>query len=322
MHMKKPEESGTILQLQGFSTHDGAGVRTVIFLPGCPLRCRWCANPEAFSIEPKLAVYSIKCKGCGECKRACPNSIFPPELLALTSGCEACGSCVAACPHDALAILGEKVTVEEIVRRVERDEIFFRHSGGGVTFSGGEPTVQEGFLRALTESFYRRGVSMWLETCGYFDFDDVKDILEKMEHALYDIKCMNGQLHRQLTGVDNTLILENCKRLHRLGIPLTVRIPAVKDVNFTEENLRATASFMRENLPGAGIELLPYHNFGHEKYMALGMREQLHEFSAPDKRELSAAYELFRSLGVEKVDYSGTYYRQFRRDPEAGASSS
>jgi len=294
--MKKHAESGTVLQLQGFSTHDGAGIRTVIFLTGCPLRCQWCANPEAFDTKPKLAVYAIKCEGCGDCKRACPKSIFPPELLAFANGCDACGSCAAICPHGALAILGENVTAEEIVRRVERDEIFFRHSGGGVTFSGGEPMAQEGFLRALTERFYRRGVSMWLETCGYFDFDDVKDILEKMEHVLYDIKCMDSQLHQRLTGVDNTLILENCKRLHRLGIPLTVRIPAIMYVNFTEDNLRATALFMRENLPGAEIELLPYHNFGHEKYAALGMQENLHEFSAPGKRELSAAYELFRSL--------------------------
>ena len=253
--MAKRSNEGIILQMQKFSVDDGEGIRTVIFLPGCPMRCRWCANPEAWDLE--------------------------------------------ACLTGAAAFLCEKTSVSQVVSQVERDAVFFRFSGGGVTFSGGEPTVQEGFLRALTEAFYSRGISMWMETCGHFNFDDIKDILTKMEHVFYDIKCMNSALHKAYTGVDNALVLENAVKLHKLGIPIAVRIPAMKDVNFTEENLTATARFMRENLPGATIEFLPYHNLGKEKYEKLQLEECFREFTAPGKQEIAEAKEFFRNYGIE-----------------------
>ena len=234
------------MPLQKYSVDDGAGVRTVIFLPGCPLRCKWCANPESWELSGKFAGYH------------------------------------------------QKISVSEVVRRVERDAVFFRYSGGGVTFSGGEPTVQTDFLRALTREFSIRGISMWLETCGYFDFDDVKDILSQMEHIYYDIKCIDGELHKELTGRDNALILKNAALLYALEIPVTVRVPVIKNINFTEKNLEATARFMRENLPGADIEFLPYHNLGKEKYEALGLAECLREFTAPDKGEIDRAKSLFQ----------------------------
>ena len=260
--MAKRSDEGIILQLQKFSVNDGEGIRTVIFLPGCPLRCKWCANPEAWDL----------------------NACIGGATASLTSLCE-------------------KTSVDKVMGQVERDAVFFRHSGGGVTFSGGEPTVQEGFLRNLVDEFYNRGISMWMETCGYFNFDEVKDILAKMEHVFYDIKCMDSGLHKKFTEVCNTLILENAVKLYVLGVPVTVRIPAIKNVNFKEENLTATAIFMQENLPGAKIEFLPYHNLAKEKYEKLNLTERFHEFTAPCRQETAAAKALFKKYGIETVEY-------------------
>jgi len=236
-----PVIEGKIIQLQKLSVDDGAGIRTVIFMAGCPLRCRWCSNPESWDMSAELAV---------------------------------------------------PVSVYDVVKQIERDDVFFRYSGGGVTFSGGEPTFQTEFLRSLALEFEKRGVSMWIETCGYFDFDRVRDIFKKMEHVFYDIKLMDSAKHEEYTGVGNSLILKNAALLHELGIPITVRMPAVKGVNFTEENLAATSRFMKENLPGADIEFLPYHDLGKEKYEALGLMSSYSEFTAPNKRELEERFKL------------------------------
>ena len=235
------------MQLQRLSVDDGPGVRTIIFLPGCPLRCLWCANPEGWVSTD----------------------------------------------------LSETITADEIVRRVERDAVFFRYSGGGVTFSGGEPTVQKDFLRALVAAFDSRSISMWIETCGYFNFAEVGDIFNKMEHVFYDIKCIDPARHKELTGRDNALILENAVHLRDAGVPLTIRFPAVKGANFTNENLTATALFMKENLPGVSIELLPYHSLGQDKYKALGLADRFHAFDTPTETEMAEAKTLFRKHGVE-----------------------
>lgn len=298
-------QAGTVLQMQSFSVNDGEGIRTVIFLPGCPLRCRWCANPETWTPAPKLAVYHTKCTGCRACEAACPNALFPPGLeKPSASGCMACGACTVVCPSGALKVLIREMSVDEIVRSVERDAIFFRNSGGGVTFSGGEPTVQSGFLRSLVRAFGKRGIDMCIETCGYFDWDEVADIFAKLSHVLYDIKHMDENTHRELTGVSNRRILENCIRVASLGIPLTIRIPVIQGATGTRQNLERTAQFMKENLPGASIELLPYHDLGREKYRAIGQAECLQEgYAAPDARGMEEAEDLFRGQGITVVRY-------------------
>lgn len=293
--------AGTVLQIQSFSVHDGEGVRSVVFLPGCPLRCKWCSNPETWTAEPKLAFYKDKCAGCGMCQEACPQGIFPAR--GGRERCSACGRCVSACPRDALKILCKRMTVDEVVRRLLRDEIFFRHSGGGVTFSGGEPTVQGDFLRALAQRLHRGGIDMCIETCGYFDWDAIGDIFRYMSHVFLDLKCMDEAKHIELTGRGNKLILENAVRIIRAGVGLTVRVPCVVGANFTEDNLRATALFTRDNLPGADLELLPYHDLGNEKYGALGMERFMNRYSAPDRERLAEAEALINSLGVKTVSY-------------------
>lgn len=301
--MTQASLQGTVLQIQSFSVNDGEGIRTAIFLPGCPLRCRWCANPETWTQNAKLAVYYGKCVGCGKCRAACPLGIFPPEQKPAEMGCTACGECETACPAGALAVLCKRVTVEQVMNKVERESIFHRYSGGGVTFTGGEPTWQQDFLRALTNAFYAQGVSMWMETCGYFQWDNVADILAKMDHLLFDIKCMNDEIHREMTGVSNDLILENCKRAARAGIPITVRIPLIREVNLNRENLEDTARFATENLPDPRVELLPYHDLGKEKYLSLGMEQHLHTFTTPNQEEVLRAREILQGFGIRLAEY-------------------
>jgi pyruvate formate lyase activating enzyme len=291
--------------MQSFSVNDGEGVRTVVFLPGCPLRCRWCANPETWTPLPKLAVYHSKCIDCGACEKACPQSLFPPRLDSpAASGCTACGACVRACSSGTLKILIQEMSVAEVAQRVERDAVFFRSSGGGVTFSGGEPTVQAGFLRRLVYEFDKRGINMCMETCGFFPWDEVSDIFEKLSHVLFDLKHMDPAVHKELTGVSNERIVENSARIAALGKPLTVRIPLIKGVNDTRDNLEATAYFMNDRLPGANIELLPYHDLGREKYRAIGQSERMHnKYSALDARGMEEAEAFFRRQGITVVRY-------------------
>lgn len=293
--------------MQSMSVNDGEGIRTVIFLTGCPLRCRWCANPETWTPEPKLAVYHSKCTGCGTCTWACPLKIFPPHVESPRQvGCNACGICARECPAGALKILIRKTSLEEVLRKVERDDLFFRSSGGGVTFSGGEPTAQAPFLRALANAFEARGIDMCIETCGYFQWDEVEDIFAKFSRVLYDLKHMDEEAHRELTGVSNRLILENCARVARAGLPMTVRVPVIRGLNGTRENLAATAGFILNDLKNAdvSVELLPYHDLGTEKYRAIGQPEFMHdEYETPSQEEMDEFEELFRQAGLPVVRY-------------------
>jgi pyruvate formate lyase activating enzyme len=196
------------------------------------------------------------------------------------------------------------MTAGEVFRKIRREEVFFRYSGGGVTFSGGEPFAQLPFLRALTRLFGDAGIDMWIETSGHFSWDEGADIFSNLSHVFLDLKCMDPGDHRRYTGQDNGIILANAVNIYKTGIPLTIRIPCVKNLNFTEKNLRATAGFMKEALPGAELEFLPYHDLGKEKYSALGMESFFHQFSAPGREELMWGKAIFQELGLKVVSYS------------------
>lgn len=213
------EEIGYVMQLQNFSVNDGEGIRTTVFLCGCPLHCIWCCNPE--------------------------NMAYRNE-------------------H-------HKMTVQEVAAAVSRQALFFRKCNGGITFSGGEATMQQGFLRSLTECFYDKGYKLSIETCGAFIFEEVKDILEKMDLIFYDLKLMDDTLHRCFTGVSNFQIKENIKAVGQLGIPIVVRIPVIVGVNAFAQNIHATCEFLQLYVPTAKLEFLPYHKLGMDKYRELGL---------------------------------------------------
>lgn len=240
------------MNIQDFSVNDGEGIRTSIFLAGCPLRCAWCSNPEGQTLENAMTSY---------------------------------------------------MTADEVIDRIKKQMIFYRNSGGGVTFSGGEATVQLEFLGRLTRRLYDMGVSLAIETCGCFEFEKVKDILEKMDMIFCDIKHMDKQKHIEFTGRSNKNILENIRRLGRLGPSLVIRIPVIHGVNTEAENMNAAFTFLKKEVPEAKLELLPYHTFGEGKYKELGLTPPSAAFETPDIKELDLWYEKARQMGIGTVSY-------------------
>lgn len=295
-------EKGMILQAQNFSVNDGDGIRTTIFLAGCPLRCKWCANPEGFTQNPKVAFYANHCVGCNKCTAVCPQQIGI-DLNIERDRCTACGKCISVCPKGARKYLTEEKTVADLVAQIRSQIPFFRQSGGGVTFSGGESTQQLDFLRTLATRFYDMGINLAIETCGFFDFEKVKDVLSLMDLIFIDIKHMDSDVHKKYTGKDNTLILENIKRLDELSIPVVVRVPVIKGVNHQRENILATAAFVKAHLSHPKMELLPYHAYGESKYESLGMSLPSNDFQTPSVEEINHLESLITECGVAVVHY-------------------
>ncbi|WP_408621455.1 glycyl-radical enzyme activating protein [Celerinatantimonas sp. YJH-8] len=286
--------------MQDYSIHDGEGVRTTIFLAGCSMRCQWCANPETWTQHPKLAYYEHRCQQCGHCQEACPQLLDPRRVTIQDHDCRYCGACVQACSQNALSIACSSVSVESVYQKIVRDELFFRFSGGGVTFSGGEPFLQPEFIRAVIERCELLGISFWAETCGCFSWSQAQDVIRHFEHIFYDIKHMDDDRHRYYTGVGNRVILKNAKRIYELGIPLTIRLPFIPEVNGDDANITATAQFVSQFLPGTPVELLPYHELGKAKYTAFKMHDDFHSFTVPAPEAIEHAYAIFAEYGISR----------------------
>ena len=246
--------TGRIFDIQRFSLHDGEGIRTTVFFKGCSLRCLWCHNPESQNPFPELAFYPFKCNGCGKCKDFCPH--------AFTQECARCGGCVAICPNSARELFGKTMTAEEVFNVVKRDVNYYRTSGGGVTLSGGEPLLQPEFAAEILSLAKRSDISTAVETAGNVPFSSFETVLPYVDIFLYDIKAMDAEKHRILTGVDNELILDNARRLRSMGVKILFRTPIVPGYNDDE------ADRIYE-FCAADWELLGYHNIAQGKYAAL-----------------------------------------------------
>jgi pyruvate formate lyase activating enzyme len=296
--------SGTIFQVQRWSIHDGEGIRSTVFLKGCPLRCRWCANPEAWNSSPEVLFFRERCKGCGRCVQVCDTG-------AITMGggnngldrakCRGCLQCCAVCPTGARKQTGSTVTVDEVMQIIKRDAIFYRESGGGVTFSGGEPFAQPAFLRQLVASCNRSGIDTAVETCGYFDWHQVKDIFEQLDCVFVDLKHMDDEVHRKMTGVSNCEILENIALISRIHPRTIIRIPLIAEFNATEHNIRRMCEFLSRKAQVEAVEILPYHDFGATKYSAVGAA--YHPFQMPAAAEIEKIKKLITQYGISIVDY-------------------
>ncbi len=250
---------GTIFDIKQFAVFDGPGIRTTVFLKGCPLRCEWCHNPEGLSFSPQLMVSKAACTHCGSCKAVCPSP----------SGCITCGKCVLACPLGLRKITGKRVEAADLAAKLLKDRTYLEKQGGGVTFSGGEPTAQGEFL--LETLRLLRPMHRAIETSGYCSPDLFREILGELDYVIMDIKHTDDALHRRYTGVSNQKILRNLEQLKQSGKPFRIRIPVIPGVNDTEENFRETAKLLTDAEDLDTVELLPYHQTAGAKYEMVDM---------------------------------------------------
>lgn len=331
------ERKGIVFDIQRFTIHDGPGIRTEVFLKGCPLRCLWCSNPESISPELELGVFPDKCIGVNKaecmgankiakCIEACitmfkkralgeakcgiaPEAIVSSALIVKHGQvvgkdrnlCINCLECVKVCPSGTLVTFGKVMTVEQVMHELEKDTPFYNESGGGVTFSGGDPLVQHEFTLELLKGSKRRGLHTCLETEGQASWTIIEKMLPYVDMMLYDIKHMDSKKHKEYTGVGNELLLQNLKKLASCGVPLIIRTPVVPGFTDSVENIDATAEFVSQL--GSAVkqfQLLPYFSLMHRKYKALGLEYKL-PLHGPSKEELTDLLELTRSRRVPAV---------------------
>jgi len=299
-------EKGLVFNIERYAVHDGPGIRTIIFLQGCPLRCAWCQNPEGQELLPQIAYFEEKCTFCGRCIEVCENEALykrNSKIITDLSKCLRCGKCTEKCPNEARKLLTNIFSPEEVIDIVSKDEPFYRRSGGGITLSGGEPFFQSAFSSRILKLAKDRGINTCVETCGYFDWDEmIKIEMFKFVDLLYfDIKNMDSQKHKEETGVKNAKILTNFKRLCELGKKIIVRIPVITNFNDSENNIYKTAEFISNSNSGniIRIELLPYHEFGVKKYHHLGKDYYLKNLKPPPKNKLLEIKGIIDKYNIE-----------------------
>lgn len=274
-------ERGLIFNVQRFSIHDGPGIRTVVFMKGCPLRCRWCDNPESQKFTREIMFFEKKCIACGTCIETCQNDAInatpgtTPYERINRELCDVCGACVKRCPASALQMAGKRMTSDEVMAEVLKDVRFYERSKGGVTLSGGEALAQPDFSIDILRKSHRRNIHTAIETSGYAEWSTFEKVIEHTDLLLYDIKHMDSEIHRTLTGVPNTRILENLEKAVKLR-PVVVRIPLIPTYNDSEENAIAVRDFARR-IGIREINLLPFHQLGRDKYDRLNMEYELRD---------------------------------------------
>ncbi|HJD96948.1 glycyl-radical enzyme activating protein [Mailhella massiliensis] len=264
---------GTVYNIQRMSTKDGPGIRTTVFLKGCPLHCLWCSNPESQSFVPELLFFRNLCTGCGACVASCPAGAAVQEegISGLDrSRCLSCGACAAVCPTKAREMSGRLMSVEEVLAVLRKDALFYENSGGGVTFGGGEPTAAGQFFLDLVEASVMEGWHVTVDTCGFCPEERFRKALAMADLFLFDVKHMDPVRHRELTGQDNALILRNMEAALLSGREVRIRMPLMPGLNDSEENIAAMADFFGK-FGRSEIEIMPCHAFGRNKYAALSL---------------------------------------------------
>jgi pyruvate formate lyase activating enzyme len=280
--------TGLLFNVQRYSVQDGPGLRTTVFLKGCPLACAWCHNPESQAPGPELMTLEGRCLACGTCAQACPDP----------GACSHCGACVAACPTGARQWLGRQVTVPELVTELLRDRMFFDQSGGGVTFSGGEPLLQPAFVTEALTVLRGRGVHTALDTCGWAPIATLLAVARQADLVLYDLKLMDDDRHRAATGIGNAPILANLAALGREHGQIRIRVPIIPGLNDDPDNLVATARFAAGVGGVTGVDLLPYHATGAAKFRRLGKDYTLEQVLPPTPERMAEAAAWFRAEGL------------------------
>lgn len=292
---------GLIFDLKKYAVNDGPGIRMTVFLKGCPLHCRWCHNPEGQSPSPEIMIRPSRCLAdCRECVSTCPErAIGKPAQAPVVdrSKCTVCGECAEVCPAQAIEVVGRRLSASELVREIERDRIFLEESGGGVTFSGGEPLSQPDFLSEVLDLCRQKEIHTTVDTCGYAAPEIIETIARKSDLFLYDLKVMDEKRHLAYTGRSNRPTLENLKRLAAKGLRTIIRIPVIPGVNDDAANIRETAEFLRSLGTIREISLLPYHKLGRDKYNGLEKKNVSGAFSPPSSESMQGIKSSLEEYG-------------------------
>ena len=291
-----------VFNIQKYAIHDGEGIRTTGFFKGCPLACRWCHNPESQRWQRELMLHKDRCTGCGACVSVCPRGAAQSG-----EGCAGCGACADACVQGARELVGREYPLEELVRELEKDRMFYEQSGGGITLSGGEALAQDmDYIEELARRLHGKGYSVDFDTCGHIPYAHFQRVLPYADAFLYDVKLLDPEEHRRCTGVDNRLILENLRRLSGDGGKINLRLPLIKGVNAEDEYIHQMIGFLKaENIHVYRVNLLKYHETGSGKYGRLRRSYEKTGMSPPEDQWLERAADMFRQSGWTNIHIGG-----------------
>jgi len=295
-----PITTGIIFNIQRYSIHDGPGIRTTVFLKGCPLNCWWCQNPESQLSKQEMVFWEDRCIGCAACSTICPSgAIQIKNGIPVTEKekCILCGKCIEKCPALAREMIGKKMTAEEVIKEIEKDLVFYEESGGGVTFSGGEPLGQSEFLEELLNDCREKKIHTAVDTSGYISWEILDKISPKVDLFLYDLKIMDSKKHKKYTGVSNEIILENLKKLSSVHHNIFVRFPVIPNINDDYQNIKETGEFL-SSLKIAQVNLLPYHYIGIDKYRRLGRSYKLADTQPLSEEKLSEVSAILKKFNL------------------------
>jgi len=294
-------QTGIIFDIKRYAIHDGPGIRTTVFFKGCPLTCPWCHNPEGIDRSPRVVYRKSVCIGCRECLEACPENALsegPEGIHTDEARCNHCGSCANACPAGARELVGKTETVPSLMHIIKKDVPFFDTSGGGVTFSGGEPLMQAEFLLAMLEACGQEDIHRAIDTTGCTDPDTLKRVARHTDLFLFDLKFMDTEKHRHYTGVSNEQILENLEALARNKSRIIIRIPLIPGINDDEENINSTAAYLAHLPPIKTVHILPYHDFQKSKYDKFSMNYRARDVKPPSPKRVAAIRKQLAGTGL------------------------
>lgn len=297
--------SGTIFDIKRYAINDGPGIRTAVFFKGCPLDCWWCHNPEGRTSHPQLMFRVNRCRACGTCLQACSQGAITLNATSVTNWeiCDDCGQCADVCVNGAREIVGRQVTTDELLAEIGRDIPFYDQSGGGVTFTGGEPMLQRVFLREVLSACREQEIHTTVDTSGYTSWDGLDEISTFTDLFLYDLKLMDPERHKKYTSVSNRIIIKNLQKLSEKKARIIVRIPLIPGINDDVENLQRLGEFLSA-LPNLdGVELMPYHDIGLAKYEALGLAYRLKSLQPATNSQVEQAEDLLSNYHLPMIGY-------------------
>ncbi len=304
------EITGIVFNIERYTLHDGPGIRTTVFLKGCPLRCLWCSNPESQTGSPEITYFAEKCTGCGRCLPLCPQNAIQQAapgapVTILFERCDGCGACVEQCYPEALVLTGQIMTAQQVVDVVQRDKRFYQNSGGGVTLSGGEPLAQPDFTAGVLRLCRQQGIHTAIQTSGFAPRSALEKVLPHLDLVIFDLKHTQDAEHQRLTGVSNRLILENLHYLNAQKIHVVVQMPLIPGYNDSSENLQAVFDLVKSLPSVEGLSLLAYHALGAAKYSRAGRTYPLQELPTPPGDYLPEKMALAEQHGVKLVRFNG-----------------